>query len=278
MEALPKAAASVARVTRARAAFDLKGMVAPMTVLRLRSRDLNMIERQLRNKLTQMPQFFQDAAVALDFSELEGGVGDLPLAALLQALRFLRVVPVGATNVPEADRDTVRAAGLPLLALGAGRPREEAAPSAPAPAATSAHAPAAAPAAAPVPAQARPAAQAAPPAAASKAHLPPVVVRQPVRGGQVIYARNTDLIVLAPVNPGAQIFADGHIHVYSVLRGRAMAGAQGLTEARLFVQKLEAELVAVAGAYVMPDDIPPALRGKAAQVWLDAGECRVSPL
>jgi septum site-determining protein MinC len=105
-----------------------------------------------------------------------------------------------------------------------------------------------------------------------------MVIRQAVRSGQVIYARNTDLIVLAPVSPGAQIFADGNVHVYAALRGRAMAGAQGNGEARLFVQKLEAELVAVAGAYVMPDDVPESLRGKAVQAYLENGECRLSAI
>ena len=83
---------------------------------------------------------------------------------------------------------------------------------------------------------------------------------------------------MAPVNPGAQIYADGHIHIYSTLRGRAMAGAQGMTDARIFVQKLEAELVAVAGAYVMADDIPIDRRGKACQVFFENGECRISAL
>jgi septum site-determining protein MinC len=105
-----------------------------------------------------------------------------------------------------------------------------------------------------------------------------VVLRQAVRGGQEIYARQTDLIVLCPVNAGAQIYADGHIHIYSTLRGRAMAGARGMTDARIFVQKLEAELVAVAGAYVMADDIPFERRGKPCQVFLERGECRISAL
>ena len=91
----------------------------------------------------------------------------------------------------------------------------------------------------------------------------PVVVRQPVRGGQVIYAQNNDLVVLAPVNAGAQVVADGHVHIYAKLRGRAVAGAKGLPGARIFCQKLEAELVAVSDAYMSAEEIPPALRGKA---------------
>jgi septum site-determining protein MinC len=104
------------------------------------------------------------------------------------------------------------------------------------------------------------------------------VVTKPVRGGQVIHARDNDLVILAPVNPGAQVIADGHVHIYATLRGRAVAGAQGLTGARIFCQKLEAELVAVAGAYVMAEEIPPDRRGKSAQISLQDGECRISSL
>ena len=106
----------------------------------------------------------------------------------------------------------------------------------------------------------------------------PMIVRNPVRAGQVIYARNSDLLVLAPVNPGAEVIADGNVHIYSTLRGRAVAGAQGDVHARIFCQRLQAELVAVAGAYVMAEDIPHQARGRAVQVHMDGGECRISAL
>jgi septum site-determining protein MinC len=109
-------------------------------------------------------------------------------------------------------------------------------------------------------------------------HTGPVVVTQPVRSGQIVHAQHNDLVVLAPVNPGAQVIADGHLHVYATLRGRAVAGAQGLLGARIFCQKLEAELVAIAGAYVMADEIPSERRGKPAQIYLENGECRIAPL
>ena len=94
----------------------------------------------------------------------------------------------------------------------------------------------------------------------------------------MIYAQNNDLVVLAPVNAGAQVIADGHVHIYAKLRGRAVAGAKGLAGARIFVQKLEAELVAVSDAYMSAEEIPHALRGKAAQIWLEDGECKAAPL
>lgn len=108
--------------------------------------------------------------------------------------------------------------------------------------------------------------------------VPTLVVTQAVRSGQVVHARGADLIVLAPVNPGAQVLADGHIHVYAPLRGFAVAGAGGRTDARLFCQRLEAEVVGIADVLVSADQLPAACRGQAAQVRLVDGRCVIDPL
>jgi septum site-determining protein MinC len=309
--------------TRSRAAFDLKGVMASLTVLRLRSRDLNLIERQLRAKVMQFPQFFQSAPVVLDLSELEGGVEGFPLAALVKAMQVSRVVPVGVTNLPEAHRSIAASAGLGVVALSNARPPSEPEP---APQAQSAQAPhvGAEPSVAqkreitkelpaieawrsdrrprhdqlgddeptqrtpmPQPPAAVAASKAAPPppppparaaAAAPSAHRTPMVIRQPVRSGQLVYAERNDLIVLAPVNPGAQLIADGNIHIYAPLRGRAVAGAKGFTEARIFCQRLEAELVAISGTYVTSEDIPREMLRKPVQVSLQNGQCVITAL
>jgi septum site-determining protein MinC len=326
MEALASYEAAVAsgnipEVSRARGAFDLKGVMSSLTVLRLKTRDLGHIEKQLRLKVTQFPQFFRDAPVVIDMGELEGSTKGLPLAAVAHLLRACKVVPVAVIGLHEDHKPEALAAGLGVLPglasarparaelLDADEPVREATQEPPSP-------PARAKGGRPKPAQrseagggeassaggregAREAAataatpgsgepaQAAEPLAASLpaaselrpgAHRPPVVVRTAVRSGQVIYAQATDLIVLAPVNPGAQLIADGHIHVYATLRGRAMAGASGYGEARIFCHRLEAEMLSVAGAYVMADDIPSERWGKAVQVHVENGECRITPL
>jgi septum site-determining protein MinC len=244
-------------------AFDLKGTMAPLTVLRLRATDVALIERQLRVKIAQLPQLFIDAPVLLDLGALGDDAAALPFAELVQVLKLCKLVPVAVSNVPDALRAAAVAVGLGVL-------QPQAAPRVPervpAPAA-----PVEAPEPRPTPAAARRS-----PAAA--AHGGPVVVTQPVRSGQVVYAQNNDLVVLAPVNPGAQVIADGHVHIYAPLRGRAVAGAQGLLGARIFCQKLEAEMVAISGAYVMPDEIPADRRGKPAQIYLENGECRIGAL
>jgi septum site-determining protein MinC len=123
----------------------------------------------------------------------------------------------------------------------------------------------------------------APPAAAAPAAPEPVptkplVVQQTVRSGQLVYAHGTDLIVLAPVNPGAQLMADGNIHVYAPLRGRAVAGARGARDARVFCQRLEAELVGVDSAYVTAEALPSDRLGKPAQIYLDGDRCVIAAL
>jgi septum site-determining protein MinC len=214
-------------------------------------------------KIAQLPSLFLDAPVLLDLGALGEEAAALPFAELVQVLRLCKLVPVAASNVPESLRPAVVAAGLGVLQPQAGARgaverevvEEQAATPAPERAVS------------PPPPMARPA-----------AYAGPVVVTQPVRGGQVVYAQNNDLVVLASVNPGAQVIADGHVHIYASLRGRAVAGAQGLPGARIFCHKLEAELVAISGAYVMADEIPADRRGKPAQIYLENGECRIVPL
>ena len=116
------------------------------------------------------------------------------------------------------------------------------------------------------------------PVVVAPAHALPLVVRAPVRSGQVVYAQANDLIVLAPVNPGAELMADGNIHVYAALRGRAVAGVRGAREARIFCQRLEAQLVGIDAAYLTADDIAAEQRGRPAQIALAGGRCVVVPL
>lgn len=106
----------------------------------------------------------------------------------------------------------------------------------------------------------------------------PLLITRPVRSGQQLYARATDLIIMAHVGPGAEVVADNNIHVYGPLRGRALCGVTGNTESRIFCQSLEAELVSVAGNYKLLEEIPEDLRGKPAQIWYHEGRLNIDPL
>jgi septum site-determining protein MinC len=113
--------------------------------------------------------------------------------------------------------------------------------------------------------------------------LDAMVIDKPLRSGQQVYAKGRDLIVLAMVNAGAEVIADGHIHVYATLRGKAIAGARGNTQARIFAQIMEPELISIAGIYRTSENaLPKDVWGQAAQVSLQTGpdgdKLRVSPL
>src|SRR5436190_1357444 len=267
------------------AAFDLKGTMAPLTVLRLRSSDIQMVDRQLRVKISQLPHMFLHAPVLLDLGALEEA-SPLTVIQVVAILKACKLVPVAATNVPLAMMATIANEGLGILQAppspARGRNLDadiQAIPDpdmpTPPPERVRAAAPKSPPPAPPPRAAAAPAPT---PVIKPPPYAGPVVVRQPVRAGQVIYAQNNDLVVLAQVNAGAQVVADGHVHIYAKLRGRAVAGASGLPGARIFCQRLEAELVAVSGGYLNAGEIPPALRGKPAQIWFEDGECKAAPL
>jgi septum site-determining protein MinC len=257
-------------------AFELKGMVAPLTALRLRTADTGTIAKQLIAKVTQMPQFFQDAAVLVDLGSLGQDAGKVHFGQLAALLRSCKMVPVAVTNVDGDARARAASAGFGYVSPPArtgGRAVEIQSPALPEASAPVETVSAPEPASAPEKATAD-----ASPRRGRVAHRPPLVVRQQVRSGQVIHAVGTDLVVLAPVNSGAEVIADGHVHVYSTLRGRAVAGAQGMTDARIFCQKLDAELVAIAGAYLLAEDLPAEQKGKPVQIYLEDGICRVVPL
>ncbi len=257
------------------APFDLKGTMAPLTVLRLRSLDLAVIERHLRIKIAQLPQLFLNAPVLVDVGTLAGQGAGLAIEELVRSLRSCKLVPVAIANLADELRERAVAAGLGIMQSGPARPRgDDRAAAVPGDAIDAGHAPAATPAPAAAPRAGGLASVAAP----ATGHAGPMVITQPVRSGQVVYAQNADLVVLAPVNPGAQVIADGHIHIYAPLRGRAVAGVQGLLGARIFCQRLEAELVAISGAYLTADDIPEARRGRPAQIHFEGGECRIAAL
>jgi septum site-determining protein MinC len=224
-------------------------------------------------RVRSAPKLFANAAVILDF----GGLSDCPDAAtvrvLVAALRESGVLPVGIAYGTSAIEALSKEVQLPLLAkFRAAYEYADGSQAAPAPAAEAAK-PAKKAAAEPAPAAAS-----APIAAPAKPAEPGMMHTAPVRSGQQVYAQNRDLTVCATVGAGAEVIADGSIHIYGALRGRALAGASGATNARIFCREFNAELVAIAGTYKVLEEVPPQLVGKPVQVWLEDERLRIEEL
>ena len=237
--------------------------------LRIRTLDVARLHDEMRDRVQRAPNLFRRAAVVVDF----GGLAQMPdlktARALIAGLRDAGVLPVAlAYGTAETER-LAEQLDLPLLAKFRAQYEraEDAGTAEPAPAAA--------------PRRAAPAAQAAPapaPAPAPAAGGPGLIQTAPVRSGQQIYADNRDLTVLTSVGAGAEVIADGSVHIYGPLRGRALAGAQGNEKARIFCREFHAELVAIAGHYKVLEDIPKDLRGKAVQAWLEDGQLKLAAL
>lgn len=225
--------------------------------LRIRTLDVERLVGEMRERVTRAPKLFGRAAVILDF----GGLSQLPdrttAQSLLNGLRDAGVLPVALAYGTRETEMLAEQLGLPLLAkFRAQYERVEAEP-------------------APPPRRPEPAPPPPPPAPAAQ---PGRMQLGAVRSGQQLYAENCDLTVLSTVGAGAEVIADGSIHIYGTLRGRALAGAQGNTGARIFCRDFHAELVAIAGRYKVLDDIPDSLRGKAVQVWLEQDQIMIAAL
>src|SRR3990167_5988753 len=229
--------------------FEIKSANLPLVALLLKSADLTRLSAEFAQRFGDVPDFFDHDPLVVDLFPLqvfEPGAA-LDVGALCALLRQYRLNPLAVRGGNDEQMALALAAGL--------TPAPDAAVQRPAPAAPIT-------AAAPIP---EPVAQPQPAPGA-------LVIDKPLRSGQQVYARGRDLVVMAMVNPGAEVIADGHIHVYAPLRGRAIACARGNADARIFALSMDPELISIAGIYRTSEtDLPPEVRGKAAQVRLMPG-------
>ena len=244
---------------QAPACLDIKSANLPLVALMLKSTDLQAVQEELNRRLGDVPDFFDNEPLLIDLSGALAAARragheaqSIDFAALLALLAPYKVKPIAVRGGSAEHMAAAQAAGLlsaPEARVVASSPPSAEPSSAPEP----------------VPEQVSepvPAAEVSPPSGA-------LLIDKPLRSGQQIYARGRDLVVMAMVNAGAEVIADGSIHVYAPLRGKAIAGARGNTQARIFAQSLEAELLSIAGIY-RTSEVPlaPAVRGKPAMVRL----------
>lgn len=215
----------------------VQGGIFTLMVVRIADPYDPELERELAGQVARSPDFYADVPVVLDLRDSLGCTSTADFTALKQLLRRHRLVPVGVQHASALQLRAAHAVDLPAFAGGAGGAARR------------------------------------PPPEHPRSRL----VTEPVRSGVQIYAKGGDLVVVAPVSAGAELIADGHIHVYGALRGRAIAGAAGDQTARIFVQRFAAELVSIAGRYLVSESIAPEHLHQAVQVALIGDRLSILP-
>jgi septum site-determining protein MinC len=224
-------------------ALEFKSSTFSVPVLILASNDVTAIEQQLNEKINLAPEFFKNSPLVFDLQELNKHGLDINVTELAQIIRKLGLLPVGIRGGAAQQNHQALELGIPVhsnhsTAASSVAPKQQVPEPEPVP----------------VPEQQTVAATT-------------TMITHPVRSGQRIYASG-DLIILAQVSAGAEILAEGNIHVYGSLRGRALAGVQGNTEARIFCSDLQAELISIAGNYKVSEDLNSAAHSRPVQIYL----------
>jgi len=268
---------------------ELKGGMYAFMSLRIDTTDLPRIDAMLADKVQQAPAFFKDTPVVLDLTPLtrhrdpdsdeDEAAARLDAEALLACIRRHHLVPLVA-SVGDKSSPLAASVALPLIE---GRSRRDSVTDDTPRFSAEANTVANTAAGTARDSSGTPSAEELAMDLSGGAELDyvartPMMIDRPVRSGQQLYARDTDLIIIGQVGPGAEVIADHNIHIYGPLRGRALCGVSGNTSTRIFCQSLEAELVSVAGNYRMLETIPADLRGKPAKIALDNDRLSIEPL
>ena len=214
--------------------FKLKGSLFTLSVLQLLTTDLNRFEKDLQAKVHLAPKFFNYTPMVLDIQVLDKQFDHFDFKKLKQILTENQIIPIGVRGAIEAWADELRALGFALM-NDSGKNDKEA------------------------------------PGGSATFTQGTKIIAEHIRSGQRIYAESGDLIVIGHVSSGAELLADGNIHVYGALRGRALAGINGNTQARIFCQALAAELVSIAGQYQLFENASDLTQGPT-QVYLKQNE------
>ncbi len=238
-------------------AYEIKSASLPLVAFLLKTADTSALQADLSRRLGATPGFFDNDPVVIDLSALDDPHADIDLPSVCLLLRTHSMMPVAVRGASDAQLLSARQAGL-FDARDLSHPHE---------------------------ARVETVVQEVirevevvreVPTAGSG---PAMVIDKPLRSGQHVYAKGRDLVVLAMVNPGAEIMADGHIHVYAPLRGKAIAGARGDESARIFTSCLEAELLSIAGTYRTSDTpLPDEVARKPAQITLQGDKLVMQPM
>ena len=242
--------------------FDLKSAELPLLAVTLRSTEVEQVIADLARRLADDPDFFDNDPVLIDLQHVQHHPEPIDFARLIAALRHHRTRPVAVRSGSAAQMQAAHEAGLgPAPDATIARPKErirevevEVIREVPIPVEVVREVP-------------------------LEVIRPTMVIDKPLRSGQQVYAKGADLVVLSMVSFGAEVIADGSVHIYAPLRGRAVAGARGDTEARIYTTCMQPQLLSIAGTYrALETDLPPDVAGKPAQARLEGDKLIIEPL
>ncbi|MEX1668838.1 septum site-determining protein MinC [Zhongshania guokunii] len=260
------------------ATFRLKGGLFPLTLLEISRFDAVDFEQQLREKAAAAPGFFKQTPVVLSFDDFAGDIDTLPLADILAICRSQGLLPVALRSGVESLEQQAKALSLAIMPASRVKPapdiqiEQQTEPSEQTESSTNAVNQTETEQAEPCQLELSPTDH------VEINHSPSKIITTPIRSGQQVYAPGGDLIIMAAVSAGAEVLADGNIHVYGALRGRALAGVKGDSSARIFCQSLEAELVSIAGTFKVDEDLRKEHWKMPVQVGLDEQTLSITPL
>jgi septum site-determining protein MinC len=274
---------STSKMVGNEALAEIKSGQFQHTIVRIKSADAMAVADYLREQISRAPNFYAGAAVAVDLSPLQGELSGQQCDDLFEAIRATGLTPFALMGSQfGAVHSLAKARGIPVLseARARGKNAKELAQDMQAAAIPMSPQRVVEPvrAKAPEPAPTVVATTAATKPVDELANGGPMVYQAPVRSGQQLYARGRDLVVIGPVSAGAEVAADGSIHIYGRLIGKALAGAKGNTDARIFCTVFGAELVSIAGNYKLLENVPSELRGRSVQIALTSGKLTIEPL
>jgi len=251
--------------------FELKGSLFTLTVLQLFDNNLSLLETQLKERVKMAPGFFNQTPVVIDFHELTEEKQNFDFIKLRKLLLSLSIIPIGVKCAAKSVHDLLEASGMVILAE-VKKKQQSQTNTKPASNTESITKEKPKDKSKKTETQTTEAAQ----IKANPVKTPStMVVKQTIRSGRQVYAPGSDLIIIGSVSAGAEILADGNIHVYGTLRGRALAGVRGDQSTSIFCHSLQAELISIAGIYLISEDIPEDKIGQTTQTSLEEDKIQI---
>jgi len=243
----------------------LKGEMSMLNILHLEDIDLDTLQAELQKKCEEAPQFFAQSPVIVDCALLVEKCEKLDFIALKSLLSDLGFIPVGVRGMPDNLNVTAIKAGWAVMRAGHAASASTSTSSTTETTKSE-------------DAMQDPSGESLVNQQVTAPSIQSLTIDRPVRSGQQVYAANADMTVLSATSSGSELMADGSIHAYGPMRGRVLAGAQGNESARIFCKSLQAELIAIAGRYLLLDESDTELKGKPAMIRLEGEKLIIEPL